>query len=213
MDRLNRRFDTTKIPCHPPTLSFTQHLGSREGPTRSCVGRLPTSQRFGNRRNKLMEHGLGVVVHTQLGRCNKMGLRVFMVEDSAPMREAISRIIAEECDIVGYADDGRDALQKAKAHQPEVILLDISLPNVNGMTLLPLLRAALPEAAIVMLSNHDREEYIAEAHSRGADAYICKSDAHQALLPAIHRGRAAALAQASPLRSGSLARAQALLRG
>lgn len=97
-----------------------------------------------------------------------MRSRVLLVEDSAPMREAVSRILALKCDLVGYDGDGRHALKTPIDERPDVIVLDISLPGISGMALLPLLRAAVPEVAVVMLTNHAEEEYVEEAMRRGA---------------------------------------------
>ncbi len=114
-----------------------------------------------------------------------MRSRVLLVEDFAPMREAVSRILAVECDLVGYDGDGRHALKTAIDERPDVIVLDISLPGISGMALLPLLRAAVPEVAVVMLTNHAEEEYVEEAMRRGAHGYVLKSDVQEALLPAV----------------------------
>lgn len=118
-----------------------------------------------------------------------MRSRVFLIEDSAPMREAISSILAPECELLGWADDGLEALEVAVEAHPDVILLDISLPGQSGMALLPALRSSLPDTAIVMLTNHNSSEYVQEAFDRGADEYVLKNDAHAALLPAIHQAR------------------------
>ena len=120
-----------------------------------------------------------------------MRSRVLLVEDSAPMRDAVSRILCAEFDLLGYVDDGHNVLAAAKEHQPDVVVLDISLPGMSGLAALPLLRDSLPGATIVMLTNHVGQEYVEEAFRRGADGYVLKNDAHRALLPAIRRGRIA----------------------
>ena len=116
-----------------------------------------------------------------------MRSRVFLVENSAPMREAVSRILAEEYDLVGYDDDGRNALMGTMEYHPNVIVLDISLPGISGLALLPLLRAAAPDVAVVMLTNYTEAEYMEEAFLRGAQGYVFKSEAYEALLPAVRR--------------------------
>ena len=120
-----------------------------------------------------------------------MRSRVLLVEDSAPMRDAVGRILSVEFDLLGYVDDGHNVLAAAREHQPDIVVLDISLPGMSGLAALPLLRAALPGATIVMLTNHGGEDYVEEAFRRGADGYVLKNEAHQALLPAIRRGRIA----------------------
>lgn len=114
-----------------------------------------------------------------------MGCRVLLIEDSAAVRGEIIRVLAGSCEVVGFADDGRDAVAAAEAHRPDVVLLDISLPGISGMAVLPLLRAMLPDAMIVMLTNHASEQYVEEALRRGANSYVLKSEAHERLLSAV----------------------------
>ena len=133
-----------------------------------------------------------------------MCFRVFLVEDSAPMRGAIMSILGVECELLGWVDDGLSVLGTVVPAQPEVILLDISLPGVSGMSLLPQLRSSLPETGIVMLTNHHGSEYVAEAFLRGADGYVLKSEAHVSLLPAIrHAGNKYLSARQDQGRAGS----------
>ena len=116
-----------------------------------------------------------------------MRSRVLLVDDSAPMRDAVSRILSEECELLGCVENGNYVLEAALKHRPDAIVLDISLPGMSGMALLPLLRTALPTAVIVMLTNHASKEYQEEALRRGADGYVLKSQADHALLPALRR--------------------------
>ena len=108
------------------------------------------------------------------------------------MREAVSRILQAECDLLGHVDHGSAVLAAAKKHRPDAIVLDISLPGMSGMALLPMLRSLLPGTVIVMLTNHASAEYIEEAFRRGADGYVLKNDAHRDLLPALRQGRTSA---------------------
>lgn len=111
--------------------------------------------------------------------------RVLIVEDVPQMREAIKSLISSECEIVGELDDGSAVLKSALDLRPNIILLDISLPNVSGMVLLPQLRSVLPESKIIMLTNHSEPAYKQEAARQGADAYILKSNAADQLPSAI----------------------------
>ncbi len=126
-----------------------------------------------------------------------MRCRVFLVEDSAPMREAISSILAPECELLGWVDDGHKVLETVVPARPEVILLDISLPGLSGMSLLPELRSLLPKAAVVILTNHSSVEYREEAFRRGAADYVLKNQAHSALLPAVRQAARRLLPTAS----------------
>ncbi len=113
------------------------------------------------------------------------------------MREAISLILAPECELLGWVDHGYKVLETVVPARPEVVLLDISLPGISGMSLLPELRSLLPETAVVVLTNHDSAEYMEEAFRRGAADYVLKSEAHSALLPAVRQAALAQLPSAS----------------
>jgi len=116
-----------------------------------------------------------------------MRCRVFLVEDSALMRSAIIAIVANECELVGWADNAHDVLDAAGKVRPDVILLDISLPGISGLAVLPQLRSSLPHTAVVVLTNHSSAEYFEEAFRRGASGYVLKSCAQTSLLPTIRR--------------------------
>lgn len=115
---------------------------------------------------------------------------LLLVEDSAAMREAIREILGEECGSIHWVDDGTQVLTKAAEILPDTILLDISLPGISGLILLPLLRQAHPGTTIVMLTNHNEDVYRRQALARGADSYVLKSEANAELLPAIFAGHA-----------------------
>lgn len=115
--------------------------------------------------------------------------RVLLVDDFLPMRDVASRLLSQDCEVLGYVEDGKQVLAAAKEHRPDIIVLDISLPGMSGMMLLPFLRELLPDAVIVMFTNRVSDEYVAEAFRRGADSYVLKNDAHDSLLAAVRRGR------------------------
>lgn len=116
-----------------------------------------------------------------------MARRVLLVEDAVPIRKAINAMIRSECEVVGEVIDGTQVLGAAKELSPDTILLDVSLPGISGIMLLPLLRSSLPDVAIIMLTNHSEAYYVNEALRRGADDYVLKGDALSELLPAIRR--------------------------
>lgn len=118
-----------------------------------------------------------------------MARSLLLVEDSAAMREAIRQVLGEECGSIHWVDDGTQVLAKAAEIMPDTILLDISLPGISGLILLPLLRKAHPDTTIVMLTNHNEDVYRRQALARGADSYVLKSRANAELLPAILAGR------------------------
>lgn len=113
---------------------------------------------------------------------------LLLVEDSARMRIAIGRIVGERFGSVHWVDDGGQALSKAAQVMPDTILLDISLPGVSGLILLPQLRKSHPRARIVVLTSHPDDRYRKEAFARGADAYVLKNHADLDLVPAMLAG-------------------------
>lgn len=111
--------------------------------------------------------------------------RVLLAEDHPLVREAIVQLLAEACDVVGVVKRGDEIAAAAGQLAPDVILLDIALPGVSGLQVLPGLRASLPATGIVMLTSHADPLYRKEAFRRGADGYVVKGQAVTELLPAI----------------------------
>lgn len=105
------------------------------------------------------------------------------------MMRAVGALIREECEIVAEVEDGAAVLAAAAALLPNAVVLDISLPGISGILLLPRLRQLLPRATLVILTNHFEAAYRREAFLRGADAYVLKPHARTHLLPAIRHAR------------------------
>jgi DNA-binding NarL/FixJ family response regulator len=87
--------------------------------------------------------------------------------------------------MVGTAPDGRAGIELCREVQPDGILLDVMMPVLDGIEALPELRAACPNARIVMLSANDQAEVVAKARSRGADAFVTKGAALELALEAL----------------------------
>lgn len=113
--------------------------------------------------------------------------RVLVVEDHPAMQAAICNLVSTTCQVVGAVDDGAKVLDAALRLLPDVILLDISLPTLSGLALLPSLRSALPNAKIIVLTVHSDEEYRREALHRGADGYLLKSEIVEMLVPELKK--------------------------
>jgi len=93
----------------------------------------------------------------------------------------------EELAVVGTARSGREALDQAPQLKPDVILLDLKMPDLTGFEVLPQLRAMLPTAGIIILTLYDFEGYRQVALANGADEFIPKDELFTDLLPAIKR--------------------------
>ena len=114
-------------------------------------------------------------------------IRVLVVDDFKEWRRfVVSKLLQEsEVEIVGEAADGLEAVEKASRLEPELILLDIGLPGLNGIEVARRILQAAPNTRIVFLSENRSRDIAEEALHTGAVAYVVKSEAATALLPAI----------------------------
>ena len=120
---------------------------------------------------------------------DKATIRVFIADDHAIVREGLKQILAEQRDIIvaGEAENGIDATKligKARCH---VMLLDISLPDRNGIDVLKQIKKDRPELAVLMLSMHREDQYAIRALKAGASGYLTKQSAPKELVTAIRQ--------------------------
>lgn len=113
--------------------------------------------------------------------------KLVLADDHAIVREGFRALIEREVDLRVVADvrTTSEAEDAAAQHSPDALVLDLNLPEEGGLALLPRLRTRYPELALIVLSMHNREPYISEAMSRGADAYVSKDAAADELIAAI----------------------------
>jgi len=114
-------------------------------------------------------------------------VRILLVDDFAPFRTYVRRLLEghPEWEVIGEAGDGLDALQMAAEMQPDLILLDISLPRLNGIDVAQQIGAIVQRSKILFLSSHCSQELARAAMATGAMAYVVKWDADRDLLRAI----------------------------
>lgn len=122
-------------------------------------------------------------------------IRVLIADDHSILREGIRSLLENESDmeVVGEAEDGHLAVSMACELEPDVILMDIGMPRLNGLEATRQIRKKLPNTQILVLSMHDNEEYIRQVLANGAMGYILKDAAYNELLSAIrsvYRGEA-----------------------
>ncbi len=112
---------------------------------------------------------------------------VILADDHILFRHGLRRILSERRDleIVGEAGDGVELLSLLNKQNPELIFLDISMPNLRGIEVIPDIRRVCPRAKILVLTMHRDEEYLYQAISAGADGYLLKEDAEKELFSAI----------------------------
>lgn len=105
-----------------------------------------------------------------------ISLKVLLVDDHPLFLEGLQNLLtARDVDVVGVAHDGHDALEKVRHLQPDVILMDIQMPNCDGLEATRLIKAEMPEAKIVMLTMSADDEDLFEAVKSGASGYLLKS--------------------------------------
>lgn len=120
-------------------------------------------------------------------------IRVLVCDDHAVVREGIRHVLAGEpgFEVVAEAANGEQALTLARRHRPDVIVLDVTMPGESGLRVAPRLRAAVPEARVLILSMHDNAEYVREGVRAGASGYLLKDSAAAELrlaVRAVHAG-------------------------
>ena len=104
-------------------------------------------------------------------------LRILVVDDQVAVRRAVCSLLRSQPDfeVTCEAADGLEAIQKAQELRPDVIVLDISMPELNGLQAARQIRQVAPESEIVFLSQHRASDIIHEALAIGARGYVCKS--------------------------------------
>jgi DNA-binding NarL/FixJ family response regulator len=119
----------------------------------------------------------------------KASIRVFIADDHAIVRAGLKQILAEERDIsvVGEAETGLDAIKLFRKSRCNVLLLDISLPDRNGIEVLKQIKDDKPELAVLMLSMHREDQYAIRSLKAGASGYLTKQSAPRELVGAIRQ--------------------------
>jgi DNA-binding NarL/FixJ family response regulator len=113
--------------------------------------------------------------------------RIVIAEDHTILREGLKALLSSspEIQVVGEAEDGREAIRLALELKPDMLLMDLSMPRMNGMEAIREIRKQVPGIRILVLTVHKSEEYVLAALQAGADGYILKDATHAELLMAI----------------------------
>lgn len=116
-------------------------------------------------------------------------IRVLVVDDHAILRDGIRSLLESQDDIivVGEADNGADAIKCVKTVLPDIVLMDISMPRMNGLEATRSIKEQFPKVKVLILTQHDSREYIAPALQAGAAGYVLKRSGRREMLNAIRQ--------------------------
>jgi DNA-binding NarL/FixJ family response regulator len=118
--------------------------------------------------------------------------RVLLADDHRLLREAFARLIEPECEVVGGAGDGRAVLVEAPKLRPDIVVMDVAMPLLNGLDAARQLQQLMPKVKVIFLTQNEDPDIAAEAFRVGAAAFLLKNSAASELLTAIRevsRGR------------------------
>jgi two-component system, NarL family, response regulator len=121
-------------------------------------------------------------------------IRVLTVDDHPLLREGIATLVNAEADmkLVAEASSGREAVQMFRLHRPDVTLMDLQMPDMNGTEAIAEIRSEFPDARIIVLTTYTGDAQVLRALKAGARAYLLKGDVHLELLEmirAVHAGQ------------------------
>jgi DNA-binding NarL/FixJ family response regulator len=118
-----------------------------------------------------------------------MRVTILIVDDNAQLRALMREIMAEASNlhVVGEVEDGAEAMRLVQALRPAIVLLDLIMPQVNGLEVLRWIKVERPETKVIIVTVHDEDAYRQAAETSGADAFLLKKTLGTVLLPTIRR--------------------------
>ena len=111
--------------------------------------------------------------------------RVLLADDHTLVLDGFRKLLEDQCEVVGVAEDGRTLLRMAQEFQPDIVTLDISMPQLNGVDAARKLKKILPLTKLIFVTMHADPAYVNEAFKAGASGYLLKRSAGSELLQAI----------------------------
>lgn len=118
----------------------------------------------------------------------KQAYKVLIADDHTILREGLRALLdaSPEITVIGEASDGHEAVQLANQLSPDVVLIDLSMPRMNGTEAIQLIHKRKPELKIIALTVHRTEEYVRATLDAGANGYVLKDDTRNELISSIH---------------------------
>jgi len=115
-------------------------------------------------------------------------IRVLLADDHTIVMQGLRALLdsQEDIEVVGEAEDGRQAFEKTKELIPDIVVIDITMPNLNGIEATRQIKKLSPEIKVLVLTVHDNEEYIHQILQAGASGYLLKESAVTDLVSAIN---------------------------
>ena len=116
-----------------------------------------------------------------------MAMRILIVEDHALFRAGLRALLAQdaEFDVVGECENGRDAVRFVAETGPDVVMMDLTMPGMNGMEAIANVKKRFPETHVLVVTLHKTEEFIVSSLRAGADGYLLKDASHDELCTAL----------------------------
>lgn len=116
-----------------------------------------------------------------------MATTILLVDDHRMLRDGLRMLLEQQPDmeVVAEADDGRDAVELARKHQPQIVVMDIGLPDLNGLEATRQILRNVPNTKVIALSVHSDKRYVVEMLNAGASGYLVKNSASDELVRAI----------------------------
>jgi DNA-binding NarL/FixJ family response regulator len=129
-------------------------------------------------------------------------IRILSVDDHPLIRQGIAGLLAVQADmkLIAEAANGREAIQQFRLHRPDITLMDLQMPEMNGLDAIMAIRGEFPEARIVVLTTYVGDVQVLRALKAGARAYLLKTSLHKELMEtirAVHAGKKSLSAEAS----------------
>jgi len=135
---------------------------------------------------EMMAHRRGLASPPQ-GIGSFLTLRILLVDDFPAVRQGLKHLVEmnEAWEVVAEAGDGQEGLQEAERLQPDVAVVDIGMPRMNGLELTRAIQKSAPKTKVLILTEQNSQHMMQEARNAGADGYVIKSHAGSELLPAL----------------------------